>query len=78
MYDVLSALLSTLLSALLLRYSLTDSGGEEKTPSDRALRCPGGQDKECVLKLSWPSTAEYRIIKLKKKKKSSALSVCSP
>ena len=27
--------------------------------SDWALRCPGGQDKGCVLKLSWPSTAEY-------------------
>jgi len=24
--------------------------------------------KECVLKLSWPSTAEYKMIKLKKTK----------
>jgi len=26
----------------------------------------GGQEKECVLKPSWPSTAEYRMMKLKK------------
>ena len=26
----------------------------------------GGQEKECVFKLSWPSTAEYRMMKLKK------------
>jgi len=26
----------------------------------------GGHDKECVPKLSWPSTAEYRMMKLKK------------
>ena len=41
-------------------YSLANRG-EEENPSDRALRCPEGggggfsQDKECVLKLSWPS-----------------------
>jgi len=38
-------------------YSLADS--EEKTPSERAL---SGQDKERVLKLSRPSTAEYRMV----------------
>jgi len=27
----------------------------------------GGQDKECVLKLLWPSTAEYRMMEEKKK-----------
>jgi len=40
--------------------------GEEKTPSDRALRCLAGSGQEFVLKLSWPSTAEYRMMKLKK------------
>jgi len=47
-------------------YSLADSGERRKPRRTRALRCPGGQDKECVLKLSWPSTAEYRM-KLEKK-----------
>ena len=36
-------------------YSLVDSGERS-------------QNKEFVLKLSWPSTAEYRMMKLKKKK----------
>ena len=45
--------LSALLSALLLR--LQHFGVRRS------------QDKECVLKLSWPSTAEYRTMKLKKK-----------
>ena len=30
-----------------------------------------GQDQECVLKLSWPSTAEYRMMELNQKKGSS-------
>ena len=34
--------LSALLSALLLRLQSGGYWGEEKTPSDRALRCPGG------------------------------------
>jgi len=40
--------------------------GEEEPPSGGAPRCPVGQDKECVLKLSWPSTAEHRMMKSKK------------
>ena len=39
---VLSALLFVLLFALLLRLQSGGQWGEEKTPSDRALRCPGG------------------------------------
>ena len=37
-----SAVLSALLFALLLRLQSGGQWGEEKTPSDRALRCPGG------------------------------------
>jgi len=44
--------------------------GEEKTPSDR---CPGGQDKGFALKLSWPNTAEHRMMKLKKNLKKKVL-----
>jgi len=46
-------------------YSLADSG-ERRKP--RRAGHPGvrrGQDKEFVLKLSWPSTAEYRMMKKK-------------
>jgi len=55
------------LSALLLRYSLADSGERRKPRRTGHFGVRGGQDKECVLKLSWPSTAEYRMMKLKKK-----------
>jgi len=47
-------------------YSLADSG-ERRKPRRTGHFGVRGQDKGCVLKLSWPSTAEYRMMKLKKK-----------
>ena len=49
-------------------YSLADSGERRKPRRTGHFGVRGGQDKECVLKLSWPSMAEYRMMKLKKKK----------
>jgi len=50
-------------------YSLADSGERRKPHRTGHSGARGGQDKGFVLKLSWPSTAEYRMMKLKKKKK---------
>ena len=61
--DVFSALLSALFSALFL----ADSGERRKPRRTGHSGVRGGQDKGFVLKLSWPSTAEYRMMKLKKK-----------
>ena len=47
-------------------YSLADSGERRKPRRTGHFGVRGGQDKECVLKLPWPSTAEYRMMKLKK------------
>ena len=48
--------------------------GRGENPVGPGTSVSGGvnQDKECALKLSWPSTAEYRMMKLKKKKKGTA------
>jgi len=48
-------------------YSLADSGERRKPRRTGHFGVRGGQDKEGVLKLSWPSTAEHRMMKLKKK-----------
>ena len=50
-------------------YSLADSGERRKPRRTGHFGARGGQDKECVFKQSWPSTAEYRMMKFKKKKK---------
>jgi len=55
-------LLSALLAVLLCVYSLADSGERRKPRRTGHF----GEDKECVFKLSWPSTAEYRMMKLKR------------
>jgi len=59
--------LSTLLSALHLRLQLVDSRERGKPRRTGHFGVRWGQHKECVLKLSWPSTAEYRMMKLKNK-----------
>jgi len=46
-------------------YSLADSGERRKPRRTGHSSVRGGQDKGFVLKLSWPSTAEYRMMKLK-------------
>ena len=46
---------------------MADSGERRKPHRTGHFGVRGGQGKECVLKLSWPSTAEYRMMKLKKK-----------
>jgi len=46
-------------------YSLADSGERRKPRRTGHFGVLEGQDKS-VLKLSWPSTAEYRMMKLKK------------
>ena len=51
-------------------YTLADSGERRKPRRTGHFGARGGQDKECVFKLSWPSTAEYRMMKLKKKQAS--------
>ena len=49
------------------------SRGERRKPRRTGhFGARGGQDKECVFKQSWPSTAEYRMMKLKKSHKSVA------
>jgi len=49
-------------------YSLADSGERRNSVGPGTSVSGGGdQDKECVLNLSWPSTAEYRMMKFKKK-----------
>ena len=50
-------------------YSLADSRERRKPRRTGHSGVRGGQDKGFVLKLSWPSTAEYRMKKFKKKKK---------
>jgi len=42
---------------------LADSGERRKLRRTGHSGVRGGQDKEFVLKLSWPSTAEYRMMK---------------
>ena len=59
------------LRCFLCFYSLADSGERRKPRRTGHSGVRGGQDKEFVFKLSWPSTAEYRMMKLKKKKRSS-------
>ena len=55
------------LSALFSGFcSLADSGERRKSRRTGHSGVRGGQDKGFVLKLSWPSTAEYRMMKLKK------------
>jgi len=49
-------------------HSLADSGERRKPHRTGHSGAREGQDKGFVLKLSWPSTAEYRMMKLKKKK----------
>jgi len=50
-------------------YSLADSGERRKPRRTGHSGVRGGRDKGFALKLSWPSTAEYRMMKLKKLKK---------
>ena len=49
-------------------YNLADSGERRKPRRTGHSGVRGGQDKGFVLKLSWPSTAEYRMMELKLKK----------
>jgi len=69
---VFSALLSTLFLLCFFFFcfhSLADSGKRRKPHRTGHSGARGGQDKGFVLKLSSPNTAEYRMMKLKKKLK---------
>jgi len=73
---VLSALLSALFSALFFCfYSLADSGERRKPRRTGHSGVRRGSGQGVVLKLSWPSTAEYRMMKLKKKKSGELLTI---